>query len=204
MATLYYIHDPMCSWCWGFKPTWETLKQSLPQTITVVNLLGGLAADSNQPMTKEMQHYLQQTWQTISRQLGSEFNFDFWRIQTPRRSTYPACRAVLASQWQNQEQQMINAIQRAYYLHAQNPSDNSTLVDLATMIGLDVDRFKQDISSDQLNKAFYKQMERVRSFNVTGFPSLVLVHQGQNHLVKIDYLNAEAMRTAIIQVLNGD
>ncbi|MCP4060185.1 MAG: DsbA family protein, partial [Pseudoalteromonas sp.] len=19
---LIYVHDPMCSWCWGYKPTW--------------------------------------------------------------------------------------------------------------------------------------------------------------------------------------
>ncbi|MDF4306582.1 DsbA family protein, partial [Vibrio parahaemolyticus] len=23
---LYYVHDPMCSWCWGYKPTIEKLK----------------------------------------------------------------------------------------------------------------------------------------------------------------------------------
>ncbi|MFT6977114.1 MAG: putative protein-disulfide isomerase, partial [Shewanella psychromarinicola] len=24
-TTLYYVHDPMCSWCWGYRPTWDTL-----------------------------------------------------------------------------------------------------------------------------------------------------------------------------------
>ena len=23
--TLIYVHDPMCSWCWGFRPTFERL-----------------------------------------------------------------------------------------------------------------------------------------------------------------------------------
>ncbi|MBE8572891.1 DsbA family protein, partial [Vibrio sp. OPT46] len=27
---LYYVHDPMCSWCWGYKPTLDKLKQQLP------------------------------------------------------------------------------------------------------------------------------------------------------------------------------
>ena len=35
---------------------------------------------------------------------------------------------------------MIEAIQRAYYLEARNPSDRSTLLDLADNLGLDPDR----------------------------------------------------------------
>ena len=27
-ATLYYVYDPMCSWCWGYKPTWDKVKKN--------------------------------------------------------------------------------------------------------------------------------------------------------------------------------
>ncbi|MEF1187337.1 DsbA family protein, partial [Vibrio sinaloensis] len=25
-AKLYYVYDPMCSWCWGYKPTWRAVE----------------------------------------------------------------------------------------------------------------------------------------------------------------------------------
>ena len=49
-AILFYVHDPMCSWCWAFAPTWAEIKQNLPEHIKVRYLLGGLASDSNEPM----------------------------------------------------------------------------------------------------------------------------------------------------------
>ena len=50
---LIYVHDPMCSWCWGFAETWQTLTEQLPADMPVVRLLGGLAPDSDEPMTFE-------------------------------------------------------------------------------------------------------------------------------------------------------
>ena len=29
--TLYYVHDPMCSWCYAFKPTFNELKNTYLQ-----------------------------------------------------------------------------------------------------------------------------------------------------------------------------
>ena len=108
-STLYYVHDPMCSWCWGFRPVWDQLKAELPSSVTVENLLGGLAADSNHPMAKDMQEAIQGHWHKIHQQLGTEFNFDFWTNNQAKRSTYPACRAVIAAKAQHCEEQMIDA-----------------------------------------------------------------------------------------------
>ena len=44
---LYYIHDPMCSWCWAFRPTLTKVLAELPAHIEVQYLVGGLAPDSD-------------------------------------------------------------------------------------------------------------------------------------------------------------
>jgi len=90
----------MCSWCWGYKPRLAELEQALPPGVDLVYLLGGLAADTEQPMPQEMQQFLQQTWRKIALQLGTQFNHDFWHLNSPKRSTYPANRAVLAAEKQ--------------------------------------------------------------------------------------------------------
>jgi len=128
---LFYIHDPMCSWCWGFRPTLAKLLAALPADMRFHRLLGGLAPDSGQGMPSDMQRQLQDTWRRIQQRIpGTEFNFAFWKDCKPRRSTYPACRAVIAARMlvSTQEESMILAIQQAYYLRALNPSDDATLV----------------------------------------------------------------------------
>ena len=136
----------MCSWCWGFSKTWSAIKSSLSDEIKIHYVMGGLAPDSNEPMTDEMREYIQTMWRKIERSIpGTKFNYDFWSNCSPRRSTYPACRAVIAMRKQNPllEEQMINLIQQAYYIDAKNPSDDLTLIDLASKLDIDIEQFKK-------------------------------------------------------------
>ncbi|VAW69631.1 Thioredoxin [hydrothermal vent metagenome] len=137
-TVLYYFHDPMCSWCWGFKPVLAQLTQGLSNTLQIEHVVGGLAADSDMPMPEKMQTQIKSNWQAIQQTIpGTEFNYDFWDSCMPRRSTYPACRAVLASKqlMPDKHSEMNSAIQQAYYLQARNPSDYNVLYSLAEDIG---------------------------------------------------------------------
>ena len=147
-SILYYVADPMCSWCWGFKPVLDEVRTALPKGISLVYVMGGLAKDSDEPMPEETRQYVQMNWRQVTEEAGATFNWDFWTNCQPRRSTYPACRAVLAAsaQQENSVPEMFEAIQRAYYQEARNPSDNATLVALADEIGLDKRRFEYDLT----------------------------------------------------------
>lgn len=185
--TLHYFHDPMCSWCWGYRPTWQALQSHLPDSVVVVYQLGGLAPDTDEAMPAEMRQHLEQIWQRIHLQLGTEFNFDFWRHCTPRRSTYPACRAVIAAQAQGQELEMILAIQQAYYLSALNPSNDDTLIALAESLALDIPQFIKELNAPQTQQKLIAQVELARRWQVPGFPSLVLEVAGEVVHLPIDY-----------------
>lgn len=195
-AKLYYIHDPMCSWCWGFHPVWRQLKQQLPTNIEIIYLLGGLAPDSQEPMPEEMQQFLQQTWRNIQQKIpGTEFNFDFWTSCQPRRSTYPACRAVIATKKQNPtlEDKMILRIQQSYYLEAKNPSDDKTLIELAEQLDLNTEKFKKDLNDQACQIQLAQEIKQYQTLGTQGFPSLVLIHSNTIYNIKIDYLNYENM-----------
>lgn len=198
---LYYVYDPMCSWCWGYQPTWKTLEAKLADLIEVKYLVGGLAPDSNEVMTDDLQLFLQQTWQRIHQQLGSEFNFDFWRLCTPRRSTYPACRAILVARQQGSEREMLNAIQQAYYLKAQNPSDSSTLTDLAAAIGINRTDFIERIHSEDIEQQLLAEIRFARTLPINGFPSLVLKQDGSYQTIEIDYLHWQVTMAQIKKLL---
>ena len=181
--TLYHVHDPMCSWCWGYKPTWEKLKHALPETIKPKYVLGGLAPDTTAPMPESMQQMLQQTWQRIAQTIpGTQFNHAFWTQNAPRRATYPACRAVLAatSQASSFEEPMISAIQHAYYLNAKNPSNDNVLIALAGEIGCDVNTFKESLNSDATIDALDQQIAFSQRLGAQGFPSLFFEVIGKN------------------------
>lgn len=196
-AILYYIHDPMCSWCWGYRPTWDALKLNLPKDIRIQYVAGGLAPDSNSPMPVEQQAMIKAHWHTIEEKLGTKFNYDFWDKNTPRRSTYNSCRAVIVADNQGSQVEMIQAIQEAYYLRAFNPSDNNVLIGLAKELSLDLPLFTRDLSSAETERELMQQIQFARELTHQGFPSLVLECNGVRHSIAINYQNYQTTLTEI-------
>ena len=187
MRKLYYFHDPMCSWCWGYRPTWLMLQEQLPDDLAVEYVLGGLAADTNDPMPGHMQKAIQGYWKRIEKELGAQFNFEFWEKCKPRRATYSACRAVIAATNQQAEKEMIYAIQQAYYLRAMNPSDIEILVQVAGEIGLNTASFETTLNSVQTEKKLQSQIGFSRSAPIHGFPSLAIEIDSELRRVELDY-----------------
>ena len=200
---LYYVYDPMCSWCWGYHPTWQLLQQNLAGAVNINYSLGGLAPDSYEPMAIEMQQFLQQTWQKIASQLGTRFNFDFWQLCQPRRSTYPACRAALLAREAGLEQEMYYAIQRAYYLEAKNPSNDEVLVQLAKGLGMDEQEFAENLNSQSTKQKLITEIEETRQLPISGFPSLVLQVEEQHYSIAIDYVDWQSSYQQIAKLIDS-
>lgn len=204
---LLYFHDPMCSWCWAFRPAFMALHAHLPTDLTLRRVVGGLAPDNDQPMPEEMRAKLKGIWQTIQETVpGTRFNFAFWESCAPRRSTYNACRAVIAAARLSprSEDSMIEAIQKAYYLDARNPSSVDTLIDLASEIGLDREGFSGEISGDAVEAQMREEVAFARRAPIGGFPSLVVRTEYGLQAVDIDFRDAEPMRRQIEAILGAD
>lgn len=204
-ATLYYVHDPMCSWCFAFRPTWAELQKQLPESIKLQYVLGGLAPDSDAPMPQDTRQMIQGAWRQIEQTVpGTQFNFDFWSKCTPRRSTYPSCRAVLLARESDPtlEAPMTEAIQQAYYQQAKNPSDDETLVALAVELGLDGDKFATALKDSSTQARLKEELSFARSIGGNSFPSLILKLDKQRYNVPIDYNNSKSMLSALQSVVS--
>ena len=201
--TLYYAHDPMCSWCWGFEPVRKIFFKTLPNDVLIVRLVGGLAPDSAEPMPHEMQLGLQNIWKNIQRAIpGTTFNFDFWSNCKPRRSTYPSNRAVLAAKKQGNEfdELMTHRIQKAYYTEAKNPSDTDVLIELANDIGLNSDKFEHDFQSSTIQTELLENLSLARKLGLTSFPSILYQVNDSLYPIQLDYNDEENLITQIDRI----
>ncbi len=184
---LIYVLDPMCSWCWAFRPQLERFLNAHPE-LEVKLILGGLAPDSDEPMPAAQRQQIEQIWHRIAEQTGAEFNYEFWQHNTPRRSTYQACRAVIAAgQLANKSSAMVDAIQHAYYQRAMNPSDTSTLVQLAVELGMGEANFTAALVSEAVDNHFQQDLAHARSIGISGFPALVLEVNGAHEALALGY-----------------
>lgn len=192
-SKLYYIHDPMCSWCYAFKKDYDELLTLLPTNIVVENIVGGLAKETDEIMPIEMQNKIESIWYEIEEKTGTKFNHNFWKTCKPRRDTYKACKAVLCAKEQNKEIEMINAIQKAYYLEAKNPSDIETLLNLANDLQLDFEKFKSDLLEGKGEELLEKDLEKRRKLKVFSFPTLILQYKKELYPIQIEFNNTQKM-----------
>ncbi len=172
------------------------MQKALPDALEIKYLLGGLAPDSDVPMLAETQTMIRRHWQSIEKRVpGTQFNYDFWTACRPRRSTYPACRAVIAARFQDLqlENAMIQAIQQAYYLESRNPSDDDVLVDLASALNLDIDTFRRDLNAPDTQQRLLHEIQQAQRIGAHGFPSLILGDEGDFQTIPVDYNHPAAI-----------
>lgn len=176
MTQLLYVADPMCSWCWGFARSLAAIEEHAPRDVAVRLVMGGLAPDSDEAMPEETRAYVRAAWDAVEARTGAGFNRDFWAKCSPRRSTWMACRSVIAAELAESGagRRIFAAVQRAYYQEARNPSDVETLVAVAGEVGLDRDEHRRALASEEVQTALERDFELRDRLRVTGFPSVGL------------------------------
>ena len=202
-SVLIYVYDPMCSWCYGFRPTWKALKSQLPEGLPVVSLLGGLADDSDVSMPEDMVKYLRRTWSQIESTCGVHFNHAYWdQTPPPPRTTFISCRAVIAAErLAGRGEAFAERIQDAYYTEAQNVWDFNTLCDLAEAFGFQRSSFADALMSDDVRAVHDEQRQLAERLQVEGYPSVLLIHQGQAYPIPVRHQGADVMLSDISDLL---
>ncbi|MFT6714237.1 MAG: putative protein-disulfide isomerase [Planctomycetota bacterium] len=194
---LLYVVDPMCSWCYGFKAALDEVLPELNPNVEAELVMGGLAPDSDEPMDEETRTYVQQAWHAVAKQTGVSFNHDFWAQCEPRRSTYPACRAVIVAREVDLAWEMLAAIQRAYYLEARNPSDEDTLVALAEELGIDGEGFRGRFREPEIEAALQAHLRLRTQLRAVSFPTIAMSHGRKPKLIATGCLEAPELREAL-------
>ena len=191
----------MCSWCWGFNPVLEVVSSLLPDRIPIRYVMGGLARDSQEPIDDETRAYIQSQWRNVAERTGAIFNWDFWDSCMPKRSTYPACRAVIAAGMQrtNADFEMFQAIQRAYYVEARNPAEIDTLIQISREIQIDPGQFSIDLIANHTDTLLHKDFELRRSLEANKFPTMILEYNENIFWLAYGYEKEEV----VVDLLNS-
>ena len=198
-AQLFYVADPMCSWCWGFREALEGVEPKLRAGVAVRLVMGGLAPDDEAPMDEATRLYVQDAWGAVAAKTGARFNHDFWSDCKPRRSTWPACRAVLVAEEEapGRGREMFAAIQRAYYLEARNPSDFGTLAELAGELGLQTDGFVERLNAPETKQRLEQEFKLRDRLGTRGYPSLALESGGRIEVLTRGYVSRARLQALL-------
>ena len=207
MASLIYIADPMCSWCYGFGPQLSRLLEGLPETPLEI-VMGGLRAYNTKPMDEALKATLLTHWRHVEERTGLPFAREALEHTGFVYDTEPACRAVVAARGLAPATQLavFQAIQEAFYAQGRDVTRGEVLAEVAAQAmsraghSIDAATFQQAWAAERAVEATRADFLQVQQWGVSGFPTLVLERSGQLDLVTSGYTTVEEL-VAILQAL---
>ncbi|GIZ50019.1 DsbA family protein [Noviherbaspirillum aridicola] len=193
MASLIYIADPMCAWCYGITPELEALREALPG-LPVHVVAGGLRVGAAQ-VDEAYIDRLRGQWQEVAARAA--LPFDDRAVTTPgfNPDTEAACRAVVAARLLSPAAALpvCSAILRAFHAEGRDVTRPQTLAAIAVPVlrglGVETDEaaFLERYASDETARATLEDFLQTRRWGVDGFPALVLERDGRLDLVSLGY-----------------
>lgn len=192
---LWYIADPMCSWCWGFAPVIETIRQEYAAALTVKVLPGGLRPGTDTPLLPEKRAQILHHWHSVHTTTGQLFTFENALPEGFVYDTELACRAVISVSLIEPDRvfPLFAAIQQAFYVRQEDVTQFTTLKKLAVDLGIPESRFTAMFQSDEAKQQTQAGFQRATQWGISGFPALVIEHGSDRYLITTGYCPVAAL-----------
>ncbi|WP_296755238.1 DsbA family protein [Thiobacillus sp.] len=196
---LWYFADPMCSWCWGFSPVIECVRDEYRERMKIALVLGGLRPGTSAPMTAAEREEILHHWHQVHERTGQAFRFENALPEGFIYDTEPASRAVVTAGTLDPALifAMFKAIQTAFYAGGRDVTRPGVLAELAAGLGMDAQAFLRLFDSDDARARTRANFRQARQAGVRGFPALILQQGTQLHPIGNGWQPLDAVRAAI-------
>jgi hypothetical protein len=150
------------------------LEREFAGSVSITYVMGGLA--------REFEHPLEDLRRWLEAAAAASMPIDprLW-LDAPPRGSYPACIAVCAAAEQDLAGAYLRRAREAMAFEGRRLDHGDPLTELARDVsGLDVERFKVDLSSNAMMEAFGADLDRTRSGEAV-MPRLEVVGSGEEN-----------------------
>ncbi len=171
-----YFADPMCSWCWGFSPVVQALRERTGDILPIRLVMGGLRPGTTTPMPEDARRNLVGHWQEIHELTGQPFGEGLIDLDGFVYDTDPAARAVVLARRTSTGRAIdyLARVQHAFYADGLDVTKSAVLVDLAVELGFERDAFSASLGEEALKSETWRDYALSQRAGVTGFPTLVV------------------------------
>lgn len=196
---LWYVADPMCSWCWGFAPVIENIRQEYAAAFTVKVLPGGLRPGTDTPLQPEKKAQILHHWHVVHTTTGQPFTFENALPEGFIYDTEPACRGVASVALIEPEQvfPFFSAIQHAFYVGQEDVTQRAVLQKLAANLAIPESSFTAIFQSDEIKQQTQAGFQQAAQWGISGFPTLVVEDGTHRYLMTSGYRPLAALRHSL-------
>jgi putative protein-disulfide isomerase len=191
---LVYVTDPMCSWCWGFAPVIEQLRDELGLPLEIV--AGGLEpGDAARLVDDEAAAYIGEHWVHVEQASGQPFDHRTLDRRGWRYDTELACRALVVARERAPDRVLgvLHALQEAFYVDGTDITDLDAYGRVLDGVVPDVAGFLHALAAESSRAAAWQDFAWARQRGLTSFPTLLARKDRQLALVTRGWAPAERL-----------
>lgn len=204
---LIYFADPMCSWCWGFSPVIEEVRERFGTNLPIRLILGGLRPGTTEPMTDQSAREIREHWEHVHEASGQPFDFGFFDRSGFVYDTEPASRAVVVARRRGMDAALdtLRRTHEAFYAKGRDVTDPDILADLAERAGVGKPEFLEAFGSEEARQETWQDFAIAQRAGVRGFPCLIAgTEEGAPYgVITMGYRPAESVIPVIEGWLDG-
>lgn len=201
---LWYIADPMCSWCWGFAPIIKEIKLNYSEKLEIKLVMGGLRS-GKLAMVSEQRSEILNHWQAVNERTHQPFSFEGAMPEGFIYDTEPSCRGVVAMALINPDLvfSFLKSIHFAFYVEQENVTHPDILAHLAGKMGIDMRLYLKIFESEEAKDKVLTHFEKVLQWGVHSFPTLVSQDMKESYrILNSGYIPLDALCQKIDVWLN--
>ena len=202
---IFYVGDPMCSWCWGISPQINALQRYAAQEHIKFNLImGGLRPGGGQEWNKPFRDYLKHHWQEVHKKSGQPFDLSLFEKEKFNYDTEPACRAVITVRTIAPEKTLAfyEFVQYYFYALSGDPKQLDFYEIICKKLDIDFKVFSDQFTSNTLKLATQSDFRKSRELGIRGFPSVVYRKKDKLYTIANGYTEFETLKKSILKLKN--
>jgi putative protein-disulfide isomerase len=205
---LLYGFDPLCGWCFAFRPTMAAIVAHYP-TVPIVLAYGGLVVGERVRPIRHDRDYLIAGLAEVQRvsgvAAGAAYYEGLLQAGTYISNSEPPCRAITVVRQLAPERvyAFADSLPHALYVRGLALDDADVLAELVAAQGIDVEPFLKRWDSDAARSATRQQFALARAQGFSTYPTLIYERDGQLYPIAKGYLAPDAAVAQIAQVRAG-
>ncbi|MET3495970.1 DsbA family protein [Variovorax boronicumulans] len=182
IATLHYIFDPMCGWCYAVAPLVEAAR-ALPGLQVEIHGGGMMTGANRRPITAQWREYVKPHDLRIAELTGQPFGERYLegllRDTGAVMDSEPPTTAILAAEALRAGGglDMVHRLQRAHYVEGRRIADVAVLTAVAAELGFDAEAFASAfarLSGESTSQHIAASRQLLQRAGGQGFPTFVM------------------------------
>ncbi len=192
-----YVADPCCSWCWGFSPTINTLRDEYGGDVQFSLLMGGLRVGAHHIREGDRLDYVQHIWAKVGDVSGQPFTVNVDKLKGKSENTEPSCRAVVAMRDLAPEKSFsfLKRLQHSFFAENKDISDLEVLADLAAEEGAGHDDFLARLKDPEVKARTQQEFDSLHQMGVNGYPTTIVRNGEDMKILSAGYRPMENVRS---------